>query len=74
MFIIGPLLYGTLSCYKQFPSNFTIILSPVYAISRAVLEPETVKDLISLSDNLLDFHEEILLLRPPLALRYLYID
>ena len=59
-----------LSCFKRSPSNFTIILSLVYANWGALLEPETVKDLISSSDNPLDFHEETSL-KTPVVLRYL---
>ena len=72
MFIIAPCLYVPLSCFKQSPSNFTLILWPMYDNFGVALIPDILKDLISSSHNPLDFHEEILLLRAPVVFKIIF--
>ena len=47
------------SCFKQLPTSFTLILLPTMLNPGGRLLSDVVGELIVLSDNSLDYHEEI---------------
>ena len=48
-----------LSCFKQPPSNFTLVLLPIDFNAGARLLSDVLEGLILSSDNLLNFHAKI---------------
>ena len=63
-------VYMRLSCSKQPPMNSTLILVPTLSKFGLSLLLVVAGDLMTSSDNPLDFHEEILLFVSPVVFKY----
>ena len=61
-----------LSCFKQLPSNFTLVLLPTQLNAGARQLSDVVGGLTTSLDNPLDFHHEIWLVLPNVS-KYPYI-
>ena len=74
MFTVFPWVTN-LSCFKQRPSNFTLVLLllPINLNAGARQLSDVVGSLTISSGNPLDFHDEIWLVSPIFS-KYLYID
>ena len=73
MFTVFPRVYVTIFCFKQLPSDFTLVLVSIKARGGARQSLNVVEGLIISSDNPLGFYDEICSVFPTF-LKYLYID